>query len=40
MISQAVNGIALNLLRGDIFIVVYAELAVRRLERTAACFAL
>jgi hypothetical protein len=33
MISQAVNGVALNLLRGDVFIAVYVELAVRRLER-------
>ena len=35
MISQAVNGIALNPLRGDVFIAVYAELAGRRIKRIA-----
>ena len=36
MISQAVNGITLNLLRGDVFIAVYAELAGRRIDPEAA----
>jgi hypothetical protein len=33
--AQAVNGIALNPLRVDVFIAVYAELADRRIERIA-----
>jgi hypothetical protein len=40
MISQAVNQITLNLLWGDAFITVYAELAGRRIERTAVCLGL
>jgi hypothetical protein len=33
MISQAVNGVTLSLLRADVFIAVYVRLAGRRIER-------
>jgi hypothetical protein len=40
MISQAVNGVSLSLLRADVFIDVCVGLAGRRIERSAVCFGL